>query len=110
MLSKQPTLRSLAFYTCYRDTGAIQTSFLRSIWHGMAEGKRASSSSSSQWPKDEAWKHRPPYTVPKPEEFGPVKWRGRCHCGQITYSLNREKPLSAKYCHCRGCQLMHGTD
>lgn len=79
--------------------------------------KMAAKCASSQWPcahellpKDEAWKHRPPYTVPREFEFGPVKWRGRCHCGQVTYSLNREKPLNAKYCHCRGCQLMHGRD
>lgn len=59
-------------------------------------------------PKEEAWKHRPPYQIQSPEEFGPVKWHGKCHCGQITYSLSREKPLNAKFCHCRGCQLMHG--
>lgn len=56
----------------------------------------------------EKWKHRPPYLVPPDDEFGPVKWRGKCQCGQITYKLNREKPLNAKFCHCRGCQVMHG--
>lgn len=59
-------------------------------------------------PKEDAWKARPPYAIQSPEQFGPVQWRGRCHCGRITYSLNREKPLNAKFCHCRGCQLMHG--
>lgn len=58
---------------------------------------------------DEAFKHRPPYLTLKPDEFGPVTWRGRCHCGNIRYSLRREMPLNAKYCHCRGCQVMHGA-
>ncbi|RJE27489.1 hypothetical protein PHISCL_00223 [Aspergillus sclerotialis] len=56
----------------------------------------------------EQWKHRPPYQIQSDDEFGPVKWRGKCQCGQVTYNLNREKPLNAKYCHCRGCQVMHG--
>ena len=58
--------------------------------------------------EDDAWKARPPYAIQSPDQFGPVQWRGRCHCGQVTYVLNRDKPLDAKFCHCRGCQLMHG--
>ncbi|GMF70449.1 unnamed protein product [Aspergillus oryzae] len=45
---------------------------------------------------DEAsWKHRPPYKVQTDEEFGPVKWTGRCQCGQVEYKINREKPLKS---------------
>lgn len=69
-----------------------------------------------QWPclhnrmsKQDQWKLRPPYQIQPPDEFGTIKWRGKCHCGQVTYSLNRERPLNAKFCHCRGCQLMHGA-
>lgn len=58
---------------------------------------------------DEAWKHRPPYNIQSPEEFGPIKWRGHCQCGKVSYVLKREKPLNAKFCHCRGCQVMHGA-
>jgi hypothetical protein len=54
-------------------------------------------------------KHRPPYDTRSESAFGPVKWRGKCLCGDVTYSLNREKPLNAKYCHCRGCQVAHGA-
>lgn len=61
---------------------------------------------STQEPEE--WKHRPPYHIQHPDEFGPVQWRGKCQCGQVTYRLNRERPLNAKYCHCRGCQVMHG--
>ncbi|OJJ79239.1 GFA family protein [Aspergillus glaucus CBS 516.65] len=60
-------------------------------------------------PKEEAWKYRPPYLIQSPEDFGEIKWRGKCHCGHISYSLNMERPLKAKFCHCRGCQLMHGA-
>lgn len=59
--------------------------------------------------KDEAWKHRAPYRIQTPEEFGPVKWRAKCKCGRISYTLKRDKPLNAKFCHCRGCQVMHGA-
>ncbi|OJJ44007.1 hypothetical protein ASPZODRAFT_122141 [Penicilliopsis zonata CBS 506.65] len=59
--------------------------------------------------EEESWKHRPPYRIQSLEEFGPVKWKGTCKCGQIAYYLNRDKPLKAKFCHCRGCQVMHGA-
>ncbi|KAJ5563083.1 hypothetical protein N7461_001844 [Penicillium sp. DV-2018c] len=57
----------------------------------------------------EQWKHHPPYDMRTQSDFGPVKWRGKCLCGEVTYSLNREKPLDAKYCHCRVCQRAHGA-
>ncbi|KAJ5466600.1 hypothetical protein N7539_009556 [Penicillium diatomitis] len=59
--------------------------------------------------KEESWKHRAPYRSLSDEEFGPIKWRGKCKCGNITFSIRREKPVNAKYCHCRGCQVMHGA-
>ncbi|CAI7609425.1 unnamed protein product [Penicillium bialowiezense] len=59
--------------------------------------------------EDEEWKHRSPYTMQTEAEFGPVKWRGSCLCGQVNYILKREKPLNAKYCHCHGCQVAHGA-
>ncbi|CAG7946598.1 unnamed protein product [Penicillium salamii] len=59
--------------------------------------------------KDEEWKHRSPYTMQTEAELGPIKWRGKCLCGKVTYALKREKPLNAKYCHCRGCQVAHGA-
>ena len=55
------------------------------------------------------WKHLPPYEVQSEEQFGPIKWRGKCFCGNITYLLKREKPINAKYCHCRVCQVTHGA-
>lgn len=58
---------------------------------------------------DEQWKHRPPYNIQSPQELGPVRWRGYCQCRKISYVLNREQPLNAKFCHCRGCQVMHGA-
>ncbi|KAJ5536013.1 hypothetical protein N7513_009199 [Penicillium frequentans] len=57
----------------------------------------------------EDWKHRPPYHIQSHDEFGPIKWTASCKCGRVTYSLNRERPLNAKFCHCQGCQVMHGA-
>jgi hypothetical protein len=59
--------------------------------------------------KEESWKHRAPYQIQPPEKFGPVKWRAKCKCGKISYSIRQDKPLNAKFCHCRGCQVMHGA-
>ncbi|PYI01137.1 hypothetical protein BO78DRAFT_401536 [Aspergillus sclerotiicarbonarius CBS 121057] len=58
---------------------------------------------------EDNWTKRPPYSICSPEEVGPVKWRGTCQCGQVTYQLSRDRPLKAKFCHCRGCQVMHGA-
>lgn len=58
---------------------------------------------------DEEWKHRPPYNIQSPQALGPVKWKGSCRCGKVSYVLNRDQPLDAKFCHCRGCQVMHGA-
>lgn len=76
---------------------------------GLSIPKPNVSSASSERPMEsEEWKRRPPYLIQSPEEFGPVKWQAKCQCGQVTYKISREKPLKAKYCHCRGCQVMHG--
>ncbi|KAJ5182435.1 hypothetical protein N7492_000051 [Penicillium capsulatum] len=58
---------------------------------------------------DEEWKHRPPYHIQSPHERGPVQWTGYCQCRRISYTLDRKQPLNAKFCHCRGCQVMHGA-
>lgn len=77
---------------------------------GLSIPKPNVSSASSERPMEsEEWKRRPPYLIQSPEEFGPVKWQAKCQCGQVTYKISREKPLKAKYCHCRGCQVMHGA-
>ncbi|PGH21344.1 hypothetical protein AJ80_03395 [Polytolypa hystricis UAMH7299] len=60
-------------------------------------------------PSNESWKHEPPYKIQPAGEFGHVYWRGRCQCGRVEYWLNMEKPLDAKFCHCRGCQVLHGA-
>ncbi|KAJ5089010.1 hypothetical protein N7532_007694 [Penicillium argentinense] len=58
---------------------------------------------------DEAWKHRAPYHKVSHERFGPVKWRAHCQCRKISYVIRQDRPLNAKFCHCRGCQVMHGA-
>ncbi|KAJ6110843.1 hypothetical protein N7486_003078 [Penicillium sp. IBT 16267x] len=58
--------------------------------------------------ESEDWKHRPPYHIQDEKEFGPIR-KASCQCGRITYAMNRDRPLNAKFCHCRGCQVMHGA-
>ncbi|KAJ0416370.1 Mss4-like protein [Aspergillus carlsbadensis] len=59
--------------------------------------------------RDPGYKDRPPYKIRPDADFGEAKWRGSCHCGQVTYKISRQTPLNAKYCHCRGCQVTHGA-
>jgi hypothetical protein len=76
---------------------------------GSSLPKPAGNQAPSERPmENEEWKQRAPYLIRPPEEFGEVKWKAKCQCGQVTYKINRDKPLKAKYCHCRGCQVMHG--
>lgn len=57
---------------------------------------------------DTDWKNSPPYQPRSAEDFGTVHWRGNCQCQRVVYELNRMQPLGAKFCHCHGCQVLHG--
>ncbi|KAJ5300282.1 hypothetical protein N7508_007525 [Penicillium antarcticum] len=59
--------------------------------------------------KDEQWKRHSLYHNQSEEEFGPAIWRAECLCGKNIYLLKQDKPLNAKFCHCRGCQITHGA-
>lgn len=50
---------------------------------------------------------KPPYRAVDPATFD-KKLQGGCHCGRVKYWLSQDQPLNAKFCHCRGCQVMHG--
>lgn len=56
------------------------------------------------------WKFRAPYRIHADDSNFHARYQGSCHCGRIHYQLSREKPLDAKYCHCRTCQKIHGED
>ncbi|KAK8128023.1 Mss4-like protein [Apiospora sp. TS-2023a] len=51
---------------------------------------------------------KPPYHAADPAAFD-KKLQGSCHCGRVKYWLSKAEPLNAKFCHCRGCQVMHGA-
>lgn len=60
----------------------------------------------------DAWRNEHPYRKPNEDSSDgsfTTYWQGACHCGQIRYSLGREKPLASKYCHCGDCQTMHAV-
>lgn len=80
----------------------LQSSF-RILYYSILQFKMSSTSA------DESWKTQPPYHIQSPESFGTVHWTASCQCGRVTYKINREKPLDAKYCHCRTCQVLHGS-
>ncbi|KAH8681093.1 Mss4-like protein [Xylariales sp. PMI_506] len=58
---------------------------------------------------DKDWQNLPPYGAVKGEAVFEKKHEGSCHCGKVRYWLSRDKPLTAKYCHCRECQILHGA-
>ena len=35
-------------------------------------------------------------------------YNASCYCGRVRYQV-RGEPESAKFCHCRGCQQLHGA-
>ncbi|KAF7868312.1 hypothetical protein EAF04_004844 [Stromatinia cepivora] len=55
------------------------------------------------------WKFRVPYKVHENDEGFKALYEGGCHCGRVKYQLGRERPLSAKFCHCTTCQVLHGA-
>ena len=55
------------------------------------------------------WKTQHPYQKPTAVDDFKAEWEGSCHCGNVKYLLNRERPLASKYCHCIQCQTMHGV-
>ena len=34
---------------------------------------------------------------------------GKCQCGEISYSFDRNKVISAHHCHCKDCQRSTGS-
>ena len=34
---------------------------------------------------------------------------GKCQCGDISYSLHKNKIISAHHCHCKDCQRATGS-
>lgn len=54
------------------------------------------------------WESKPPYRLESPTDLKQRFRQGKCHCGQVSYELTRKRPLDVKFCHCRGCQVLHG--
>ncbi|KAL3423163.1 hypothetical protein PVAG01_04910 [Phlyctema vagabunda] len=74
------------------------------------EGNVANNNNNDKTSGDEnEWKKRAPYLIHGNDDGFQAIYEGGCHCGRVKYQLNREKPLSAKYCHCTTCQVIHGA-
>ncbi|KAL3149425.1 hypothetical protein ABBQ32_002219 [Trebouxia sp. C0010 RCD-2024] len=37
-----------------------------------------------------------------------IKYKSSCLCGKVEYAVNSD-PCAAKFCHCTGCQRLHGA-
>ena len=37
-----------------------------------------------------------------------MKQSGRCQCGKVSYSFDKEKVISAHHCYCKDCQRSTG--
>ncbi|KAM5429134.1 hypothetical protein McanMca71_007915 [Microsporum canis] len=57
----------------------------------------------------EDWMTSPPYVNQTEEQFGDIQWQAQCQCQRVRYEISRKQPLDAKFCHCRGCQILHGA-
>lgn len=85
----------------------VPTTSYRNIATTMPPKEQAKQSEDGVSGLDE-WKHRAPYAIHSDAKDFKVRYEGGCHCGRIQYQLSREKPLDAKYCHCKTCQRLHG--
>ena len=60
------------------------------------------------------WKELPPYGPSRTSENecgvgdDAIVYHASCYCKRVRYSV-RGEPLSAKLCHCRDCQKLHGA-
>lgn len=70
--------------------------------HAMTEGDVSAGGAPGGWADE------PPYAPASQRPGFVARRRASCHCGRVKYSLGRERPLASKYCHCRGCQVLHG--
>lgn len=81
----------------------------------MAPAKSEKEAASKKGSKDSEidgehneWKFKAPYKIHSDDEKFNALYTGSCNCGRVQYQLSREKPLSAKFCHCTTCQVLHG--
>lgn len=103
--------RTVQKFPRYQHTGGFHSDSFDSKMAGNLSGNHLDQSNTQADGKksqDESWKLRAPYQIQNDETFGPVKWEGACHCGRVQYQIKRDKPLAAKFCHCRACQVIHG--
>lgn len=103
---------------CSRELPHLRLSPIRSFVSASGAGHKSNPSrrqsrlisykmADSQDATQKDFLQRPPYQAADPAAFD-KKLQGSCHCGRVKYWLSREQPLNAKFCHCRGCQVLHG--
>ena len=63
-----------------------------------------SGSDSENLPSSPLSQHEAPYC----HQPGSAKYSASCYCGAIRYEVLSD-PETAKLCHCRGCQKLHGA-
>ncbi|KAK6852363.1 hypothetical protein PG995_010914 [Apiospora arundinis] len=104
---------------CSRELPHLRLSPIRSFVSASGAGHKSNPSrrqsrlisykmADSQDATQKDFLQRPPYQAADPAAFD-KKLQGSCHCGRVKYWLSREQPLNAKFCHCRGCQVLHGS-
>ncbi|BFZ63531.1 hypothetical protein YB2330_004656 [Saitoella coloradoensis] len=54
------------------------------------------------------WHKQPPYGLAEPDQEFKADWEASCFCGGVKYEA-RGDPLDVKFCHCKGCQRLHGA-
>ncbi len=54
------------------------------------------------------WQSNPPYSNAKQDDKA-AKLHASCYCGLVQYVIYDEVPVDSTYCHCHGCQQLHGA-
>ena len=55
------------------------------------------------------WQQEVPYKLcAQNDKDFQIKYKSSCLCGAVEYAVDSD-PCAAKFCHCTGCQRLHGT-
>lgn len=97
-VNKKPPLT--VYLQIDRVTQLINTDTLANLYVQMAKRERQD---TPDWQQEVPYK---PYAQ-NDKDFQ-LKYRSSCLCGTVEYAVDCD-PCAAKFCHCVGCQRLHGT-
>ena len=118
-------LTIISILAILKNSAFAWTQFNSSIHHhhhfrrnlAMMASSSSTSNSSSSWKEESPYGRQFGEESQKDDVDDDIKettttainyYNASCYCGRVKYQV-RGEPESAKFCHCRGCQQLHGA-